>query len=163
MDCMDCHNRPTHAFDLPDRAVDRAMAEGRISPTLPWVRKEAVRLLRAGHADRETAGRAITEGLAAFYRDNHAALYRERRKDVEAAGAAVEAIYRRNVFPRMNVSWGTYVNNVGHDDFPGCFRCHDDQHRAADGRVITQDCGACHAVLAMEETEPRVLKDLGLR
>jgi hypothetical protein len=163
MDCMDCHNRPTHAFDLPERAVDRALADGRIRPDLPFVRREAVRLLRVDYPDREAAARAIAQGLTAFYQDGYGALHRERRPDVDAAVAAVQAIYLRNVFPDMKLGWGTYVNNVGHDDFPGCFRCHDDQHKAADGRVITQDCSACHAVLAMEETDPKVLKDLGLR
>jgi NapC/NirT cytochrome c family protein len=163
MDCMDCHNRPTHAFDLPERGVDRAIGEGRISPTLPWARKEAVRLLRADYPDRDTAARSIADGFAAFYADGHPAVYRERRKDVDAAVEAVQAIYHRNVFPEMKVGWGTYANNVGHEDFPGCFRCHDDQHKAADGRVITQDCSACHAVLAMEESDPKVLGDLGLR
>jgi nitrate/TMAO reductase-like tetraheme cytochrome c subunit len=163
MDCMDCHNRPSHAFDLPERGVDRAIDDGRISRTLPWARKEAVRLLRADYPDRETAARSIADGLVAFYRDGHPAVYQERRKDVEAAVEVVQAIYLRNVFPEMNVQWGTYANNVGHDDFPGCFRCHDDEHKAPDGRVITQDCSACHAVLAMEETEPKVLTDLGLR
>ncbi|HVR71805.1 MAG TPA: NapC/NirT family cytochrome c [Vicinamibacteria bacterium] len=163
MDCMDCHNRPSHAFDLPERGVDRAIGDGRISPTLPWARKETVRLLRADYPDRETAARSIAEGLVAFYRDGQPAVYRERRKDVDAAVEVAQAIYLRNVFPEMNVRWGTYANNVGHDDFPGCFRCHDDEHKTPDGRVITQDCSACHALLAMEETEPKVLTDLGLR
>jgi len=163
MDCMDCHNRPTHAFDLPERGVDEALGDGRISPTLPWARKEALRLLRADYPDRETAARLITDGFTAFYRDGQPAVYGGRRQDVEAAAQAVQAIYLRNVFPEMKVGWGTYANNIGHDDFPGCFRCHDDQHKAADGRVITQDCNACHAVLAMEEADPKVLKDLGLR
>jgi hypothetical protein len=88
---------------------------------------------------------------------------RDRPRDVDAAAEAVRAIYLRNVFPEMKVTWGTYLNNVGHDDFPGCFRCHDDRHQAADGRVITQDCDACHAVLAMEEKDPKVLTDLGLK
>ena len=35
MDCMDCHNRPSHTYELPDRAVERAMAAGLISPALP--------------------------------------------------------------------------------------------------------------------------------
>jgi hypothetical protein len=163
MDCMDCHNRPTHAFDLPERGVDRALAEGRISPSLPFVRREAVRLLRAEYPDRDTAARAIASGLPAFYREQHPAVLRDRPRDVDAAAEAVRAIYLRNVFPEMKVTWGTYLNNVGHDDFPGCFRCHDDRHQAADGRVITQDCDACHAVLAMEEKDPKVLTDLGLK
>ena len=163
MDCMDCHNRPTHAFELPERAVDHALADGRLDPALPWLRKEAVRLLRAEYPDRESADRAIAQGLEGFYRERYPAVYRDRRADVAAAVAALRAIYGRNVFPQMKVGWGTYVNNVGHEDFPGCFRCHDDEHKAADGRVIRQDCEACHAVLALDEKSPKVLQDLGLK
>jgi hypothetical protein len=163
MDCMDCHNRPSHAFDLPERAVDRALAEGGISVSLPFVRREAVRLLRADYPDRDAAARAIADGLRAFYREQHPAVLRERPREVDDSAEAVRDIYLRNVFPQMKVTWGTYLNNVGHEDFPGCFRCHDDQHRAPDGRVITQDCDACHAVLAMEEKDPKVLGDLGLK
>jgi hypothetical protein len=69
----------------------------------------------------------------------------------------------RNVFPDMKVSWGTYPNNLGHQDFPGCFRCHDGSHSAADGRSIPNDCDTCHKVLAMEEQNPKVLADIGLQ
>jgi hypothetical protein len=44
----------------------------------------------------------------------------------------------------MNVKWGTYANNVGHMNFPGCFRCHDDSHKAKDGSTISGDCELCH-------------------
>ncbi|HET8644836.1 MAG TPA: NapC/NirT family cytochrome c [Vicinamibacteria bacterium] len=163
MDCMDCHNRPTHAFPLPERALDQALAEGRISTELPFVKKTAVELLRASHASREAAGPAIEAGLAAFYREKYPQVAAQKGQLVAAAAREVREIYMRNVFPSMKVGWGTYPNNIGHEDFPGCFRCHDDRHRAADGRLITQDCEACHAVLAMEETDPKVLGDLGLK
>jgi hypothetical protein len=38
---------------------------------------------------------------------------------------AVAAIYLRNVFPDLKVTWGSHPNNTGHNDSPGCFRCHD--------------------------------------
>jgi hypothetical protein len=63
----------------------------------------------------------------------------------------------------MKVGWGTYTNNIGHEDFLGCFRCHDDNHKAKDGKTITQDCESCHQVLAMEESNPKVLADLGIK
>ncbi len=72
------------------------------------------------------------------------------------------AIYRRNVFPDLKVAWGTYPNNLGHTDAPGCFRCHDDNHATAGKKTITQDCGACHQALAVEETSPEILKTLGM-
>ena len=163
MDCMDCHNRPSHSFQLPERAVDRALAEGRISPELPFVRKKAVEILRADYPDRETAGRRIVEALGAFYAGSYPAVYGARRGLVDVAAAQLKEIYLRNVFPEMKVAWGTYPNNIGHEDFAGCFRCHDDKHKSADGKVISQDCTACHAVLAMEEKDPKVLADLGLK
>ncbi len=163
MDCMDCHNRPTHAFQMPERAVDLEMAEGRISPQLPFIKKKAVEALRAEYADRETARRKIIATLNDFYRASHPDIYREQRTTVERAGEQVAAIYLRNVFPQMKISWGTYPNNIGHEDFPGCFRCHDGSHTSADGRMITQDCNACHTILAMEEADPKVLKDLGVK
>ena len=163
MDCMDCHNRPTHAFDLPEQAVDRALSEGAIDASLPFVRKKSVELLRTEYPDRETAARELSGRLADFYRNDYPKVYTEHRAAVDAAVSRVQAIYARNIFPNMKVTWGTYPNNVGHEEFPGCFRCHDDKHKSADGRVITQDCDACHALLAVEEADPKILADLSLK
>ena len=163
MDCMDCHNRPTHAFQTPERAVDREMTEGRINPQLPFIKKKAVEVLRAAYPDRETARQRIVATLHQFYRTNYPDVYRERRALVEMAGEQVAAIYLRNVFPEMKIAWGTYPNNIGHEEFPGCFRCHDGSHTSADGRVITQDCNACHNILAMEDPNPKILTDLGMK
>ena len=163
MDCMDCHNRPSHTFEMPDRAVDRAMAEGRISSELPFVKKESLALLKAAYPDREAASSKIVEGMTGFYRASYPDVYRAHRAQVEAAADQTRQIYLRNVFPAMKVSWGTYPNNLGHEDFLGCFRCHDGEHKSADGRVITQDCDACHSLLAQDEANPKILADLGLK
>lgn len=163
MDCMDCHNRPTHSFALPERAVDDALAEGRISASLPFVKKEAVELLRTPYPDRASATRAIESGLPAFYRERYPQVLEKQGPLVQAAAQQVRDIYLRNVFPEMRLGWGAHPNNLGHDDFPGCFRCHDDKHKSADGKTITQECDACHAVLAMDETDPKVLGELGLK
>jgi hypothetical protein len=122
-----------------------------------------VEQLRATYADQETAVERIRSSLAEFYRREYPAVYASHRAQVESAGAHVGAIYRRNVFPGMKVAWGTYPNNIGHEDFLGCFRCHDDNHKNAAGRAIGQDCEGCHAVLAMDESNPKVLQDLGLK
>ncbi|HJS59075.1 MAG TPA: NapC/NirT family cytochrome c [Vicinamibacteria bacterium] len=162
MDCMDCHNRPTHTFELPERAVDRAMAEGSISPELPFAKKKAIELLQAEYPDRETAGQRIREGFTEYYRASHAQAFTKHRALVEASAERLAAIYARNVFPAMKVGWGTYPNHIGHEDFLGCFRCHDDNHKTRDGRAISQECNACHSILAMDEPNPKVLADLGL-
>ena len=163
MDCMDCHNRPTHAFQLPERAVDEAISEGRISPQLPYIKKKAVEVLRAEYPDRPSATQRIASALTDFYRVNHPDIYRGHRALVETAVQQVQTIYLRNVFPEMNVDWGTYPDNIGHEDFLGCFRCHDGSHESADGRVISQDCDTCHNILAWEEPEPKILEELGLK
>jgi formate-dependent nitrite reductase cytochrome c552 subunit len=162
MDCIDCHNRPTHAYQLPDRAVDLKLADGSISPALPFAKKTAVALLKAAYASRAEAEARIPAAFAAFYREKYPAVSTAARSDVERSAQGVLAVYQRNIFPEMNVTWGTYPNNIGHTDSPGCFRCHDDSHVAAGGAKVTQDCGACHNMLAMDEAQPKVLVDLGL-
>ena len=163
MQCVDCHNRPTHSFELPERAVDGALALGRISSALPFVRKKAVELLKAKYASNEEASRAIPAALTAFYQGSDPALCGKRSQEIAAAGAEIAAIYNRNVFPDLGVTWGTYPNNLGHTDFPGCFRCHDGSHSTSDQKAaITQDCSACHEALAMDDPNPGVLKTLDL-
>jgi hypothetical protein len=163
MDCLDCHNRPSHTFELPERAIDKAIHEGRISRELPFVKKKGVELLRTDYSDRETAARQIVQGLADYYRAAHPEVHRKHRAQIETAANQLKAIYERNVFPGMKVTWGTYPNNIGHEDFLGCFRCHDESHKAAGGRAISQDCNACHTILAQDETNPKILADLDLR
>jgi nitrate/TMAO reductase-like tetraheme cytochrome c subunit len=160
MDCMDCHNRPTHAYDLPEDAVNRAMAADRISPSLPFAHKVSVELLRGNYPSRLAAQTQLPEALREYYRKNYFAVFNGQRAQIELAAETLLEIYNGNIFPEMNVTWGTYPSNLGHADFPGCFRCHDGNHKSKDGRVITQDCNACHNLLAMEEPDPKILRDL---
>jgi hypothetical protein len=162
MDCMDCHNRPTHTLQLPERAVDNAMTLGDISPTLPFIKKTAVAVLRKDYRSQSEAAVAIPAAIDKFYQSGSAAVYSARRADIERAGRAVLAIYDRNVFPNMRVTWGSYPNNLGHMDFPGCFRCHDGNHVAPDGKAVANDCNTCHQTLAMDEPSPKILSELGL-
>lgn len=163
MQCVDCHNRPTHTFDLPERAVDNALELGRISTTLPFIKKKAVELLKGNYSGNEEASRRISDELARFYKHSAPDIASQRSGEVYDAGAEIVAIYNRNVFPELKVTWGTYPNNLGHTDFPGCFRCHDGSHSTADQKMtITQDCNTCHEPLAVEEATPEILKTLGL-
>lgn len=141
MDCMDCHNRPAHTFDPnAERAVDTAIANGYLPRALPFARREAVAALKDEYATGEDAQR----GIAARLRKVYAA--QSTGSEVAHLVAGVQQIYDRNIFPAMNVKWGTYANNIGHVFFSGCFRCHDDNHKSKDGRVIKQDCETCHAM-----------------
>jgi hypothetical protein len=137
MDCMDCHNRPSHVIEpTPERAVNDSMARGAISRDLPFVHREAVKALKAGNSSL----------VRDFYRRQQPQMLSARPSDVERAAASVDDLYRRNVFPAMKVTFGTYPNNIGHIDSPGCFRCHDDNHKSKDGKAIGQECETCHAI-----------------
>jgi hypothetical protein len=160
MDCMDCHDRPGHTFHLPEEAVDTEMAAGRISPSLPYVHKVPVELLKGNYGSRLDAETRIAEALREYYRKNYFAIYNSQRAETEQAAKALVYIYDGNVFPAMRVTWGTYPNNLGHMDFPACFRCHDGNHKSKDGQVITQDCNTCHSLLAMDDPNPKILQEL---
>jgi hypothetical protein len=141
MDCMDCHSRPAHTFfATPERAVNEAMAQARIPRELPFIRREALAAVTPEYPDKAAALRAIAEKLRGYYKANPSTDPRL----LERAIAGTQDLWAENVFPAMRVTWGTYPNHLGHVESPGCFRCHDDEHKTTDGRVISQDCELCH-------------------
>ena len=162
MQCVDCRNRAAHSFELPDHAVDQTIDAGQIPVGLPFVKKTSVELLKASHTGEDDAVQKIPAGLNGFYQQKYGDIWAKRSNDIQLAGQALVAIYRSNVFPDLKVTWGTYPNNLGHSDDPGCFRCHDDSHATVDKKTITQDCSTCDQMLATDETAPAILKTLGL-
>jgi len=162
MDCMDCHNRPAHAYDLPERALNKSMNSGSMSASLPFAKKKALEILKVNYKSRDEAAQRIPAAFAKYYQDTYPAIWSSRQQEVTSTGNEVLAIWNRNIFPDMNVTWGKYPMNIGHTDFPGCFRCHHGGHNAKGGESITQDCGACHNLLATDEANPKVLTDLGI-
>jgi len=143
MDCVDCHSRPAHTlYASPERAVDTAIASGGLPHDLPFVRREAVAAVGASYPDRGRALDAIARRLRDFYGQREGVDVRL----VARAVAASQDLWSRNVFPAMKVTWGTYPNFLGHVDAPGCFRCHDDEHKTKDGHAISQDCELCHTI-----------------
>jgi nitrate/TMAO reductase-like tetraheme cytochrome c subunit len=162
MQCFDCHNRPAHAFQMPDRAVDRAFMLGRMSASLPFLKKTAVEVLKAGYTHSDAAAAAIPAAVAAFYEKSHPDIARTRAADVKEAGAVVADIYAHNVYPEYAVDWGTYPDNRGHQDFPGCFRCHGGKHTTATGETLTNNCFKCHFPAAVGDTKTELLQLLGV-
>lgn len=163
MDCVDCHNRASHTMQTAEDALNRAMAEGAVSPELPWVHKKSLEILKANYTTEAEARVKIPEQLTAFYRSEHPDVLAAKADMVKAAGDGLVNIFTHNVFPDMKVTWGTHPNHIGHMSYPGCFRCHDGDHTAKDGKAITQDCAACHNLLAVDEPKPKVLSDLGIQ
>ncbi len=147
MDCIDCHNRPSHKFNSPDNAIDRAILTGAIDATLPEIKRVAVEAMQAVYETKEDANQGIASKIPDFYRDNYPEVLKERRVAIDEAVLATQYQYSQNMFPDMKVRWDGYPDNIGHFIFPGCMRCHDGNKVSADGWVITRDCTACHAIL----------------
>ncbi|HXG52646.1 MAG TPA: NapC/NirT family cytochrome c [candidate division Zixibacteria bacterium] len=150
MDCMDCHNRPSHIFRDPDGAVDLALLTGLIDGELPFIKREAVRALSAAYPSKEKAREGIATALDRFYLTSYPKLYPAKRESIKKAIAEVQKIYLTNIFPEMKVDWRTHPDNIGHTLFPGCFRCHDGKHVSPEGKVIRNECSLCHTIIGQE-------------
>ena len=151
MDCVDCHNRPTHVYLPPDRAVDRALAANLISPALPYAKQQGVQILTADYKTTDEAKAAIAEKIPAFYQQKYPQMAKDHAGDIQNMVSQLQRIFTENIFPEMHVDWRTHPDNVGHYYFNGCFRCHDGSHKSADGKVISKECNSCHTVLSEEE------------
>ena len=160
MDCVDCHNRPTHIYLSAAEAVDKKINTGLISTELPFIKREAMSLLTAGYTSQDEAAQAIAKALPAWYEQEYPDLVKEKKYFISQAVTSIQQAYRENVFPTMNIDWDTYISNIGHKDDGGCFRCHNDSFESEDGATISQDCENCHILLAEEEADPEIIKSL---
>ena len=162
MDCVDCHNRPAHNFRSPEYEVDLAMSEGRIDRTLPYIRREGVRILtEKEYASHDEARAGIAAAVKEFYVKNYPD--RAGSAEVEQAGKTLGDAYCWNNFPHMRVVWNTYPSHLGHQQSPGCFRCHDNKHKTEDGEKVSKKCTTCHNVVVEEESDSTLLQELGLQ
>ena len=143
MDCIDCHNTVGHPISpTAEKAVDEAIAAGLVS------RDASVRAARRGPPGEGVvpepgcrAARRSTRGLRGVLPIEAAAPI---NRPSRAPCRPLQDLYRRNVFPTMKVTWGSYPDNRGHITSTGCFRCHDDSHTARTARRISGDCELCH-------------------
>jgi len=151
MDCIDCHNRPTHIYVPPDVSVDRAMTNNTIDPSLPFIKQQGVEVLIADYKSSDEARQAIAEKVPKFYQDKYPQIASAKADSIKGAVVELQRIFSTTFFPTMKVNWKTHPNNIGHLYYPGCFRCHDGNHVSKDGKVISKDCNSCHTVLDQEE------------
>ncbi|MBK8099019.1 MAG: NapC/NirT family cytochrome c [Planctomycetes bacterium] len=172
MDCNDCHNRSAHAFDLPEQALDDALAAGLIPRDLPAVKRHALEALK-GTWTRDNARDQIRQHLQKAYA-SRGQLDETTRQKLEQACEQVAAIWLRNNWPDRKLGWNSYPDLAGHF---GCFRCHDGEHRSPAGRVVfgppqsadgtvprdEASCVRCHRVLSENENDPGVLETFGIR
>jgi formate-dependent nitrite reductase cytochrome c552 subunit len=147
MDCVDCHNRPSHKYNPPDRLIDRAVVTGQVDPALPEIKRVAVEALSGEYETEEGALTAIADKIARFYEEEHPETLESSRAALDRAIATTQEYYAQNMFPEMKVRWDGYPDNIGHFIYPGCMRCHDGDHVDGAGRAISRSCSSCHVIM----------------
>lgn len=160
MDCLDCHNRPSHVFLGPDEALDAKISIGAIPVELPFVKKLGLDLVQRPYADKDQAHRRIAEGVDDFYGRNYPELKKSAVRQLNRAAAGIFQAWSENVFPEMKIFWNTYSSRLGHRDDNGCFRCHTEELISREGRTISHDCNLCHVVLADRQPAPDIMRIL---
>ena len=159
LDCIDCHNRATHIYEDPQRALDERLQKGRIDRTLPFIKREGLSAITRNYASRDAALAGIETHMRAFYRDNHPRILASRSEQIDRAVEVLQAIYDRNIHHGMRIVWGSYPSHLNHDGDGGCFRCHSPDMVDESGSTISRDCTLCHSILAYEADSP--FKHLG--
>jgi nitrate/TMAO reductase-like tetraheme cytochrome c subunit len=148
MDCIDCHNRPTHIYRSPSKAVNAAFDGGALDPTLPSAKRIAIEALIEEYPTTDSALVAIQAKIEQAYEEEYPEVLETRAPDLRKMIAGVQDVYRRNFFPEMGVRWDVYPDHIGHFTSPGCYRCHNGRFASEDGATISNDCNTCHAIIS---------------
>lgn len=147
MDCMDCHNRPSHEFFSPPRFVNHLFAGEKIPSDIPWLKSAAMEATNDNYSTIDSARIGINQQIISYYNDNYPDLYTKYSNEIQKAIGTITDVYSAHTFPEMKVSYKVYPRNIGHFENNGCFRCHDDKHKTSDGKVISKDCNLCHTII----------------
>jgi hypothetical protein len=148
MDCMDCHNRPSHLYRAPSKFINTAMTAGTISPELPEIKSLSIELCSEEYPSHDSAMYHIRKEITRFYTENYPDIYEEKKALVENTIIGLQNEFSANIFPEMKVRWDAYPDHIGHLEYNGCFRCHNDLHTTQDGEVINKECNSCHIINA---------------
>ena len=156
MDCITCHNRISHTVAQPADAIESSMSRGVISSDIPYIRDLGVQALTGEYANQEQAFAGIAQALDAYYKTSYPEFYATEADKIQAAIAEIQRIYSVSVFEDQEVDWNTHPDNVGHIDFPGCFRCHDGKHLNAANQAVRLECNLCHSIPVVTGSEALV-------
>jgi len=152
MDCITCHNRITHLVLTPEDTVDQLMNRGLISTSIPEIRRLAIDLYGRPYSSVQEGLNGIA-GLAGYYQTYYPDYYAENSADVDYAIAQLQSAYQASVFPEQNSDWNSHANNIGHKEFPGCFRCHDGKHLNEESEAIRLECNICHSIPVVSSSD----------
>ncbi|MCU7523085.1 MAG: cytochrome C [Ignavibacteria bacterium] len=146
MDCIDCHNRPSHNYLPPSVFVNNAINSGIVSKDIPGIKSLAMEIFSKDFSTTDSMMNYIKTQVINHYNETN--YYASNKAKVDQAIKGLQTQFSQNIFPEMRVKWSAYANNIGHLNFPGCFRCHDGNHTSSDGKVISKDCNLCHTIVA---------------
>ena len=152
MDCMDCHNRPSHKYLSAPNFIDNAMVSGLIPNNLPYIKMAAMEALKVSYNTKDSAHIEIKNVVTNYYKDELSGAYDNELQRISKAIVAIQGAYDQNVFPFMKVEATKYLDHIGHLESDGCFRCHSDRHKTASGETISRNCDLCHSILAQGPT-----------
>jgi nitrate/TMAO reductase-like tetraheme cytochrome c subunit len=148
MDCLDCHNRPSHDYLSPSHFIDHSIAAGDISSEIPEIKSIAMGILAREFPTKDSAMNYISARVNRYYNKNYEELVDTNRAALDQAIAAIQDGYKENIFPFMKAQWRAYPNYMGHVESMGCYRCHNNTFESDEGRVISKDCTLCHSIKA---------------
>jgi len=97
---------------------------------------------------QDSAVNYIRTYITEYYQDSYPDLFEDQPELIEQAILGVQDVFSKNIFPEMKVRWSAYPNHIGHLEFDGCFRCHNDRHMSEAGERIEKDCNLCHVIEA---------------
>jgi hypothetical protein len=152
MDCMDCHNRPSHSYKSATIYVDNGMIGGTIPKDLPYIKQVAMNVLKGPFSDKDSSLTYIRDSITNFYKIGYPTIYATKKAQIDMAIAGIQEQFGLNVFPFMKASSSNYLNHIGHIESDGCFRCHSDRHTSDKGKTIKKDCNLCHTIVAQGVT-----------
>ena len=160
MDCIDCHNRPSHIYHQPDKMMNEMLSKNKIDESIPYIKSISVEVLEDKYETKQHALESIQERIVGFYSSNYPEVYASKKEAILTSIEVVKKIYARNYFPYMNADWKHFPDNISHVYTPGCFRCHDGNHVSDDGKVISNDCNSCHKIIAQTDNNGNTRVDL---
>lgn len=161
MDCTDCHNRPSHIYNPPTFFINNGMTAGTIPTDLPEFKSLAMEICEEEFSTTDSAMTYIEETVKTFYEENYPEILEDSPEMINKAILGFQNEYKRNIFPEMNVRWSEYPNNIGHLEFNGCFRCHNDEHSTEEGEYISKDCNLCHNISSQGPAGEMVFAESG--
>ncbi len=161
MDCVDCHNRPSHEYRAPSTFVDNAITAGNIPNELPEIKLLSMDICANEFPSADSAMTYIDQEIHQYYEENYPDIFEEKNELVVRAADGLQEAFSKNIFPDMKVRWSVYPNHIGHMEFNGCFRCHNDRHISENGKVISKDCNLCHIVNAQGKPGEMEIAEVG--